>query len=429
MRHLYTALLYLATPPILLRLIWAGRRNRAYWRRWPERFGFVSDPIPPDGIWLHAVSVGEVIAALPLIERLHARYPERAITVTTSTPTGSDRVRAALGASVHHIYLPYDLPGAVSRFVSAVRPRLGVIMETELWPNLVACCAGQGIPVVLANARLSAGSATGYRRVAGLARSMLGDLAAIAAQAEADAGRFIALGADPAKVVVTGSIKFDLEVDAATVAAGQALRAELGTGRPCWIAASTHDGEDEAVLDAHAAIRARTPDALLLLVPRHPERFDRVAALCKARGCSVARLSHAAPAAGVEVYLGDTMGELRLFYAAADLAFVGGSLVPTGGHNPLEPAALGLPILAGPHMHNFVRIADLLGEAGALMTVNDGADLAKRIIGLFASPERAAAAGAAGGEVVVRNRGALERLETLLDQVMAHGPGTSGPGV
>jgi 3-deoxy-D-manno-octulosonic-acid transferase len=182
------ALLYLATPPILLRLLWAGRRNRAYWRRWPERFGFVPETIPAGGIWVHAVSVGEVIAALPLIDRLRSRYPGQAITVTTSTPTGSDRVRAALGTSVHHVYLPYDLPGAVHRFVATVRPRLGIIMETELWPNLVACCAGQGIPVVLANARLSAGSAAGYRRFAGLARSMLGDLAAIAAQAQDDAG-------------------------------------------------------------------------------------------------------------------------------------------------------------------------------------------------------------------------------------------------
>jgi 3-deoxy-D-manno-octulosonic-acid transferase len=423
MRHLYTALLYLATPAILLRLLWSGRRNRAYWRRWPERFGYVPAPPAAGGIWLHAVSVGEVIAALPLIERLLARHPGRAVIVTTSTPTGSDRVRAALGDRVTHLYLPYDLPGAVHRFVDTLRPGLGVIMETELWPNLVACCAARGIPVVLANARLSAGSAAGYRRVGRLTRGLLRNLAAIAAQAEDDARRLVELGADPARVEVTGSIKFDQEIDRQTVAAGQELRAALGARRPCWIAASTHEGEEAAVLDAHAAVRARLPEALLLLVPRHPERFDRVAALVAARGFAAARRSAGTVPAGVAVYLGDTMGELPLLYAAADVAFVGGSLVPTGGHNPLEPAALGLPLLAGPHLHNFQRIAGLLGAAGALETVSDGSELGLQVAGYLADPARAAAAGTAGRGVVAQNRGALDRLEALLERVLERGPG------
>jgi 3-deoxy-D-manno-octulosonic-acid transferase len=398
MRHLYSALLYLATPLILARLAWSGRRNRGYWKRWPERFGFAVDAPPPGGIWVHAVSVGEVIAALPLVERLMASHPELAVTVT---------------------YLPYDLPGAVGRFLDDVRPRLGLLMETELWPNLVAGCAARRVPLVLANARLSAGSADGYRKIGGLVRPLLGGLAAIAAQAEADAQRFVALGADPARVKVTGSIKFDLAIDDATRAAGRALREALGAERPCWIAASTHDGEDEQVLAAHAGIRERFPGALLLLVPRHPERFVRVAALCEARGFGVARRSRGETGDEVAVYLGDTMGELLALYAAADVAFVGGSLVPTGGHNPLEPAALGLPVVTGPHLHNFARIASLLEEAGALTRVADAGALSSRVVELLASPERAAAAGAAGREVVERNRGALDRLLTEVETLLA----------
>ncbi len=424
MRHLYSALLYLATPLILARLAWSGRRNRGYWRRWPERFGYAADAPTPGGIWVHAVSVGEVIAALPLIERLRSAHPDLAVTITTMTPTGSERVRAALGGSVHHRYLPYDLPGAVGRFLDDVRPRLGLLMETELWPNLVAGCVVRDVPLVLANARLSAGSAAGYRRIGGLVRPLLGGLAAIAAQGEADAQRFVALGADPARVTVTGSIKFDLAIDDATRAAGGALRETLGAARPCWIAASTHDGEDAQLLAAHARVRERFPGTVLLLVPRHPERFARVAALCEARGFAVARRSRDAPGGGADVYLGDTMGELLLLYAAADVAFVGGSLVPTGGHNPLEPAALGLPVVTGPHLHNFARIADLLEQAGALRRVHDAEALAGRVVELLESPELAQAAGTAGREVVARNRGALERLLGLVEELLARRAGS-----
>ncbi|MDX1593658.1 MAG: lipid IV(A) 3-deoxy-D-manno-octulosonic acid transferase [Gammaproteobacteria bacterium] len=418
MRQLYTALLYLATPLILARLAWSGLRNRGYWRRWPERFGWAPGTPADDGIWVHAVSVGEVIAALPLIDRLRGAYPGVQVTVTTMTPTGSERVRAALGDDVHHVYLPYDLPGAVRRFLDAVRPRLGLLMETELWPNLVAGCASRGIPLVLANARLSAASAAGYRRVGGLVRALLGDLAAVAAQADADARRFVELGAAPERVVVTGSIKFDLQVDGGVVAAGRMLREELGAARPCWIAASTHDGEDEQVLDAHARIVARCPRALLQLVPRHPERFARVAALCASRGFSVARRSRDEPGREAGVYLGDTMGELLTLYAAADVAFVGGSLVPTGGHNPLEPAALGVPVIAGPHMHNFARIGELLERDGALRTVADVDGLTDEVLAWLEDPGRAAEAGAAGRRVVERNRGALERLLAIVGAVL-----------
>ena len=421
MRHLYSALFYLATPLILARLAWSGRRNRGYWRRWPERFGYAPGTPKPGGIWVHAVSVGEVIAALPLVERLQAAHPDLAVTVTTMTPTGSERVRAALGDRVHHRYLPYDLPGAVGRFLDDVRPRLGLLMETELWPNLVAGCAARDVPLVLANARLSAGSAAGYRRIGGLVRPLLGALGAIGAQAEADARRFVDLGADPARVSVTGSIKFDLAIDDATRDAGLALREELGPDRPCWIAASTHEGEDEIALTAHAEVSARFPGAVLVLVPRHPERFVRVASLCASRGFAVARRSRGEPGGEATVYLGDTMGELLALYAAADVAFVGGSLVPTGGHNPLEPAALGLPVITGPHLHNFARIAGLLEEAGALTTVADAGGLASRVVELLESPELAAACGTAGREVVARNRGALERLLGLVEELLARG--------
>jgi 3-deoxy-D-manno-octulosonic-acid transferase len=348
-----------------------------------------------------------------------AAHPDLSVTVTTMTPTGSERVRAALGDRVHHCYLPYDLPGAVGRFLDAVRPRLGLLMETELWPNLVAGCAARDVPLVLANARLSAGSAEGYRRIGGLVRPLLGALGAIAAQADADAQRFVDLGADPARVSVTGSIKFDLAIDDTTRDAGKVLREALGAERPCWIAASTHEGEDEIALAAHAEVAARFPGAVLVLVPRHPERFARVAALCEARGFSVARRSLGELGGEGTVYLGDTMGELLTLYAAADVAFVGGSLEPIGGHNLLEPAALGLPVVTGPHLHNFARIAGLLEEAGALTRVTDAGALASRVMELLASPERAAAIGAAGREVVARNRGALDRLLGLVEELLA----------
>lgn len=414
-RLLYSLLFYLLLPAILLRLCWRALRAPAYARRWGERLGRVA-PLSGTVIWVHAVSVGETLAALPLIRRLQAAQPQARLLVTTTTPTGSARVRAALGDGVVHCYAPYDFPHAVRRFLDRVRPGLLIVMETELWPNVLHGCARRGIPVVLANARLSARSAAGYGRVAALTRPMLAALTRVAAQTREDGERLLALGLAPDRLHVTGNIKFDLELDAALHERAHRLRADWrGGARPIWLAASTHEGEDEPVLAAHRRLLAVRPDALLVLVPRHPERFARVHALCARQGLRVLRRSAGqAPVADTQVLLGDTMGELLAFCGAADLVFVGGSLVPVGGHNLIEPAAWGKPVLSGPEVFNFVEAARLLEAAGGLRICADGAALADAVVELLGQPERRAAMGAAARAVAEANRGALARLEALI---------------
>ncbi|WP_263143346.1 lipid IV(A) 3-deoxy-D-manno-octulosonic acid transferase [Pseudomonas sp. RIT-PI-AD] len=419
-RTLYTLLFHLALPLILLRLAWRAWKAPAYARRLGERFAFGLPAFAPGGIWVHAVSVGESIAAVPMIRALQAKHPHLPITVTCMTPTGSERIRASLGDSVQHCYLPYDLPWASARFLERVRPRLAVIMETELWPNHIHQCARRGIPVALANARLSARSARGYGRLHRLTAPMLGELSLIAAQSEAEAERFRALGARPACVAVTGSIKFDLRVDADLVARAARLRGEwAATQRPVWIAASTHAGEDEVVLDAHRRLRERRPDALLILVPRHPERFASTFELCRQQGFATLRRSTGeAPTAETGVLLGDTMGELLFLYGLADLAFVGGSLIPSGGHNLLEPAALGKPVLSGPHLFNFLEIAALLRSAGALVEAADAPALAVALDRLWHDPRQAARMAESALGVVRANQGALQQLLDGLEKLL-----------
>ncbi|WP_134555166.1 lipid IV(A) 3-deoxy-D-manno-octulosonic acid transferase, partial [Pseudomonas aeruginosa] len=336
-RTLYTLLFHLGLPLVALRLWWRARQAPAYAKRIGERFSLSLPEVPPGGIWVHAVSVGESIAAAPMVRALLERHPQLPVTVTCMTPTGSERIRALFGEQVRHCYLPYDLPWAAARFLDRVRPRLAVIMETELWPNHIHACAVRGIPVALANARLSERSARGYARFAGLTRPMLAELSWIAVQTEAEAERFRRLGARPECVSVTGSIKFDLRIDPQLPLAAAALREEWdATARPLWIAASTHAGEDEIVLAAHRRLLETRPDALLILVPRHPERFAGVHELCRREGFATVRRSGGEPVArATQVLLGDTMGELLFLYALADIAFVGGSLVPNGGHNLL----------------------------------------------------------------------------------------------
>lgn len=411
-RALYSLLLHLALPLIALRLYLRGRKAPAYRQRIAERFSLRLPAMRPGGIWVHAVSVGESIAAAPMIRALRERHPDLPITVTCMTPTGSERIRALFGDSVQHCYLPYDLPWAAARFLDRVRPKLAVIMETELWPNHIHQCARRGIPAVLANARLSERSARGYARFAGLTRPMLAEMSWIAVQSAAEAERFHRLGARPECVAVTGSIKFDLRIDPELKARAQALRASWGADkRPVWIAASTHAGEDEIVLAAHRRLLAERPDSLLILVPRHPERFDAVHALCLHEGLRSVRRSSGLPVGAAEqVLLGDTMGELLFLYALADVAFVGGSLVPNGGHNLLEPAALGLPVLSGPHLFNFLEISAQLREAGACLEVGDGEALARELRALLGEPGRRQAMGRAGLAVLQRNQGALARL-------------------
>ncbi len=419
-RHLYTLLLHLALPLIALRLALRARKAPAYARRIGERFSLGLPAMKPGGIWVHAVSVGESIAAAPMIRALQARHPDLPVTVTCMTPTGSERIQALFGDSVQHCYLPYDLPWAASRFLDLVQPRLTVVMETELWPNHIHQCARRGIPVALANARLSERSARGYARFRTLTAPMLAELSLIAAQTQTEAQRFLDLGARPPCVEVTGSIKFDLKIDVELPRRAAELRRQWQTDqRPVWIAASTHAGEDEIILAAHRQVLNERPDALLILVPRHPERFDSVYALCRSLGLTTRRRSSGeAVQNDDQVLLGDTMGELLFLYALADIAFVGGSLVANGGHNLLEPAALGKPVLSGPHLFNFLEIAAQLREAGALGEVENQTQLADRVATLLNEPGTAQQMGEAGVAVLKANQGALERLLEGLQRLL-----------
>ncbi|MCQ4240382.1 lipid IV(A) 3-deoxy-D-manno-octulosonic acid transferase [Stutzerimonas stutzeri] len=411
-RTLYTLLFHLGLPLVFLRLLWRARRAPAYAKRIGERFALGLPELKPGGIWVHAVSVGESIAAAPMIRELMARYPELPITITCMTPTGSERIQALFDDSVQHCYLPYDFPWAASRFLDRAQPKLAVVMETELWPNHIHQCVRRGIPVALANARLSERSARGYARFARLTAPMLAELSLIAVQTEAEAERFRRLGARAECVEVTGSIKFDLTIDPALPKKAAELRSQWNAvNRPIWIAASTHAGEDEILLAAHRQLLATHPDALLILVPRHPERFAAVYELCRKQDFSTVRRSqNEPPEATTQVVLGDTMGELLFLYALADIAFVGGSLVPTGGHNLLEPAALGKPVLTGPHLFNFLDIAAQLRDAGALFEITSAAELAKEVEALWGDPARTERMRSAGYSVLQNNQGALARL-------------------
>ncbi|ANI52235.1 lipid IV(A) 3-deoxy-D-manno-octulosonic acid transferase [Pseudomonas sp. DR 5-09] len=413
-RTLYTALFYLGLPLVAIRLWLRSRKAPAYAKRIGERFSYGLPTLQPGGIWVHAVSVGESIAAAPMIRALLQRYPQLPITVTCMTPTGSERIHAMFANEprIQHCYLPYDLPCAAARFLDRVQPKLAVIMETELWPNHIHQCAKRGIPVALANGRLSERSAKGYGRFSKLTAPMLAEMSLFAVQTEAEAQRFRDLGARPETVEVTGSIKFDLTIDPQLLQRAAELRGQWqALERPVWIAASTHEGEDEVVLNAHRRLLANHPDALLILVPRHPERFNSVFELCQREGFATVRRSTGARVdAQTSVLLGDTMGELLFLYALADSAFVGGSLVPNGGHNLLEPAALAKPVISGPHLFNFLDIAAQLRSAGALAEVDDAEGLATEVQRLFELPRDAQRMADAGLSVMRRNQGALQRL-------------------
>ncbi|MDG9977507.1 lipid IV(A) 3-deoxy-D-manno-octulosonic acid transferase [Ectopseudomonas oleovorans] len=419
-RLLYTLLLHLALPLIALRLALRARKAPTYARRINERFSLGLPSMKPGGIWVHAVSVGESIAAAPMIRALQAHYPELPITVTCMTPTGSERIQALFGASVQHCYLPYDLPWAAARFLNRMQPRLAVVMETELWPNHIHQCAKRGIPVALANARLSERSARGYARFGKLTAPMLAELSLIAVQTQTEAQRFLTLGARPECVEVTGSIKFDLKIDAELLQRAIELRRQWqAEQRPVWIAASTHSGEDEIILAAHHQLLKSRPDALLILVPRHPERFNAVHNLCMNQSLTTRRRSTGeAVQTSDQVLLGDTMGELLFLYALADIAFVGGSLVANGGHNLLEPAALGKPVLSGPHLFNFLEIAAQLREAGALNEVENAGQLADKVVALLNEPSEMQRMSQAGLSALKANQGALQRLLEGLQRLL-----------
>jgi 3-deoxy-D-manno-octulosonic-acid transferase len=415
LHRLYLVISYLAAPAVALLLFWKGLGNRAYWERFEERFGFGRSRLDRPSIWIHAVSVGEVTAASPLILALRSRYPQFPVVVTTATPTGAQRVRDLFGDDVLHSYSAYDMPGSVRRFFARMQPRLAIVIETELWPTMYAECGARGVPLVLANARISPRSVQRYRRVFGLFKQALSHGIVIAAQSQQDAERFLSLGADPDRTVVTGNLKADLTFPPGMTEAGREFRALHMAGRSIWVAASTHAGEEEAALDAHDVVRRRVPGALLLLVPRHPDRFDGVAELLERRGIPFNRRSRGEkPAPGDTVFLVDSLGELPMFYAAADVAFVGGSLVPIGGHNLLEPASLGTAVITGPHNFNAEDIAELLLRAGGLEIVVGAAELGAAVATLLLQPELRRERGEQARKMVAETGGALDRLLELL---------------
>lgn len=414
MRYLYNLLVYLAAPLAFLVQLWRSIRDPGYRERLDERFGFGAR-LAQGSIWVHAVSVGEVQAAAPLVQALRARYPASRLVLTTVTPTGAAHARLLFGDAVERRYVPFDLPGSVRRFFDRVQPRVAIILETELWPNLYAECGRRGVPLVLASARISPRSVRRYRRLVPLFSEALSHGIVIAAQSEADAERFRSIGADPARTYVSGNIKFDIELPAGVVQEGTAWRGALAGQRPVWVAGSTHEGEEAVILDAHAALCDKLPGSLLILVPRHPKRFAEVAQLLERRKLDWVSRSGGLPiAAGTQVLLGDTMGELVQFYAAADVALVAGSLVPIGGHNLLEPAALGKPILAGPFNFNSEEIYQMLSEAGAVRTVFDADSIADGLVELLGDAAARERQGERGRAVVEANRGAVGRLLALI---------------
>ena len=448
LRGLYSAALYLLLPVTVYHLIWRGFRQREYFQRWNERYAVYRAPGPhapprPECLWLHAVSVGEVNAAAPLVNALRRERPDLKLLITTITPTGSARVRALWGdavepaavgqapvehaavepsavepAPVEHVYLPYDLPGAVGRFLAHFRPHAALILETELWPNLLFGCRERGIPTYILNARLSARSLRGYRVLAPLIGRALRTVRTVSTQSHADAKRFMRLGAREAQVVETGNLKFDVAVPDGLSAFVHAFHARAGM-RPAWIAASTHEGEEAAVVAMHRRLRARWPDLLLLWAPSHPERFRAVVDHAHGAGWRVAtrRLTHW-PSADDDVFVVDTLGELLPFYACADVAFVGGSLVDIGGHNLLEPAAVGTAIVSGPALHNFAEIARRLDEAGALRVGADVGAVMEVLEQLLADATMRERMSVAGRELVEQGRGALARTLRLIAPVL-----------
>lgn len=418
---LYLLASYLLMPLLLLYLAMRGMRNRDYLKRWRERFGWYKHGVPPGGIVVHAASVGEVNAAAPLIRALAMRYSGLPITVTSFTPTGSDRIQALFNEKVFHVYLPLELPGAVKRFIRHIRPRLLIIMETEIWPNLYFTAARSGVPIMIANARISETSITGYRRIRRLTRAALAQVACIAAQSAADARRFREIGAQADRIEVTGNLKFDMNLSDRLHEHGRSLRQSWGDRRPVLLAGSTHAGDEGPVLAAFLALLRSFPQALLVLAPRHPERSQRSAQLARAAGLAVQLHSEGLACAPMtQCLVVDTIGTLLRFYAACDIAFVGGSLDRVGGHNVLEPAALSIPVLVGPHTFNFADITRQLLASGGAQRVSNAADLERAAARLLGDAALRRQMGAAGLALVRSGQGALSRslqiIEELVDQ-------------
>ena len=419
-RLAYRLLLVLLVPALVVRLLWRARRQPEYLQNLGERFGSYEDQDTRAGrpvIWLHAVSIGESRAAAPLIKALHERHPDHALLVTCMTPTGRATAQELYGDFATITYLPYDFAFAQRRFLRHFRPRLGILLETELWPNLLFECKAAGVPLALVNARLSERSAAGYARFSPLVRPALSALTVVAAQTTADAARLEAVGT--VQPVVCGNLKFEVEPAADKLALGRTWKEALGT-RFVWLAASTREGEEAIVLDALAALRASGKDVLLVLVPRHPQRFGEVAALVESRGFTLARRSTGEPGAGTQVWLGDSMGEMAAYFAMADLCVIGGSLLPYGSQNLIESCACGCPVLIGPSDFNFRQAAgDAIAAGAARRIVADAASLADAVAALQASPVELTSMRDACAAFAVAHQGATRRTLTAVDALLA----------
>ncbi len=414
LRGLYSVVLYLLLPITVYHLVWRGFRVPDYLRRWGERYGFYGGIAPGQRVWLHAVSVGEVNAAAAVVNALREQRPDLRWVITTITPTGSERVRALWGDAVDHVYLPYDTPGSVGRFLARFQPRMALILESELWPNLLFGCRDRGIPVYILNARLSARSLRGYQVLSALIRRTLRTVTCVAAQSSDDARRFVRLGAAPEQVQALGNLKFDIAAPRPQAFIDE-FHGRVPASRPVWIAASTHEGEEAAVVEIHRALLRRHPDLLLLWAPRHPERFPRVEAAALEQGWKVAtRRQQRWPEADTGVFVVDTLGELMSFYGCAQVAFVGGSLQPIGGHNLLEPAAMGTPSVTGPHLHNFSEISRRMREAGAVLICQDAAGVAAALQRLLDDADERKRMADAGCALVENGRGALHKTLALI---------------
>jgi len=415
---IWSIAVYFLLPFVIFNLLWRGIRYPAYWFRWPERFGYLEAMHGQRVIWVHAVSVGEVRSAAELVNELADRFPRHRVLVTTMTPTGSQQVHELFGDRVVHAYVPYDFPGSVRRFMTRVNPEFAVVAETEFWPNLFKACEDRNVPLFLVNVRLSQESLRRYLRIPRTARAMLERATLICAQTNSDAQRLKNLGVARPRIEVTGNLKFDAPLSGSLLAEAETLRRQWGAGRPVVIAASTHAGEEKKILTAYQVLRQRYTDLLLVLVPRHPERFKSVARLCRRHGACVALRSRhrGVLSSEIEILVGDTMGELQRLYAAADIAFVGGSLVRTGGHNLLEPCAVGVPVIFGPHMFHFEEISTMVLERGAGSQVHDEVGLAESVAIYLEQPVLSEAAGKAARLLVAENRGAVARTLQLMSE-------------
>jgi 3-deoxy-D-manno-octulosonic-acid transferase len=416
-RRCYTLLFYIGLPVVLLRLYWRGLKAPAYKLRWQERLGIYKSPSKQHSIWFHCVSVGEAEAAFSLIRLMQAEQPAQRFLVTTTTPTGSARVKAVLADQVEHVYLPYDLPVILKRFFAHFQPKMAVFMEKEIWPNTFAACAVQNIPLFVISARLSARSAQAYKKIPYLVKPALQSVTLIAAQTEADAKRLIEIGALPEHVKVLGNIKFDLSIDDNVLVAGQALKQQVFDGRFVWIWASTHHDEESQLLSVYPQLKNQIPNLLVIIAPRHPERFESVKKLCQQQGLNTVMRSEAAGVSqATDIYVADSMGELKMLYASADVAFVGGSLVAVGGHNVLEPALIGTPILFGPQMFNFKEIAErILAEQAAVQCQNVD-EIAAAVTKIHADQNYKNMLIARAKAFVLRNQGATRRTADMLSQ-------------